>query len=916
MKRSSQFTLILITFLLLLTWGIATLLMYFGIPNHLTSLLPDSSLATVQSHCPGSNLLCFGAYGLWPVIQYTFTRVPIVTVYGVIIAVIYGVILFINMLRTGYAHHEYTLRPWHFFAAFIALVWILFTVLTLRSAPEGQLSPLQIVGPDKAVYQGLSNDGLVAIGSYTEALHDRGCLKVTGMTANQFEVYTMRYPCVQGFFVARVLSQYVVLLLAVTLFISTGLWVFKKFAIDFTHLFLRYVLALVTGTIVWIALLWCLALSHMYFTAALWLLVVIITALTHKQIKQVFHMFIQHPIHVKAQWYNIGVLAGIGLLALLAMNFLSVIRPFPVGWDDLGVYLNEPRLLVSYGFMTPFMSPMRWEYITSLGFGLFGYDSTFATTTSLLLNWFAGALAVLSILLTSQGIVRWRTAILAGLLYYILPIIGHFSFADMKTDNAVFMYQFIPLVLVAFSVLPSTAASHSVRKMMMLGGAILAFGYATKPTTVMMVFSIFAFIALYFTGYAGFIAVASAAFLILSFLGTLSLPTILAKTGISIEPSFIQLFFATIFIISVFIIFFKKSKQIIPTYSFLWPITLLFLLCISPWIILINVSNDFTALHPYGYIKDSLSPQLSYLDLPEELAVDLTSESCVGTAKNEELDRYWGYRTGLRHYLMLPWRSIMNLDIFGYYVTSYHFVLLLPLIFFVPWFWFKDQKVVRAILASTLLYSVFWIFLGNGVIWYGIGMFGGIVLILSALVNESPLPTKTVFVGFVALSLISAFSLRLWQFQQQLPMFDYAYGRVDERILAERTIPHYDNIRSEVERMRKDQPDQSYLYRIGTFIPYFLPKNLEVFGITDHQLDFFNCLSFDSDYPKTLERMQALGFGSIIFDTNTATIEKVPGSLNKKVDKFVEFLNTPGLGIKQFVADSRAGVGYFILPKK
>ena len=30
---------------------------------------------------------------------------------------------------------------------------------------------------------------------------------------------------------------------------------------------------------------------------------------------------------------------------LLGVNFISVFRPFPIGWDDLGAYMNHPKII-------------------------------------------------------------------------------------------------------------------------------------------------------------------------------------------------------------------------------------------------------------------------------------------------------------------------------------------------------------------------------------------------------------------------------------------------------------------------------------------------------------------------------------------------------------------------------------------
>jgi hypothetical protein len=109
--------------------------------------------------------------------------------------------------------------------------------------------------------------------------------------------------------------------------------------------------------------------------------------------------------------------------------------------------------------------------------------------------------------------------------------------------------------------------------------------------------------------------------------------------------------------------------------------------------------------------------------------------------------------------------------------------------------------------------------------------------------------------------------------------------------------------------------DRPYVYRIGTFIPYFIPRNLEILGISDHQLDFFNCINAERKPELTLRRLQVLGFNSIVFDTNTATIEKdANGTLHQKVNAFLDFVNTRSLGITAAVNDMDAGVAYILLP--
>lgn len=217
---------------------------------------------------------------------------------------------------------------------------------------------------------------------------------------------------------------------------------------------------------------------------------------------------------------------------------------------------------------------------------------------------------------------------------------------------------------------------------------------------------------------------------------------------------------------------------------------------------------------------------------------------------------------------------------------------------------------------GTAFLIVEWAFLANGILWYGIGMFLGLVLCLEVLIAKAPdALSRYLSVFFVSLSLLACFGMRFWQYENQKNLFEYPMGKISAESIRERTIPYYDDITDIVLERKETYPNRPLMYRVGTFMPYFVPKNLEVIGIADHQLDFFNCLYQDRDNVKTAQRLKALGFNSIVFDTNTATIERDPnGSLHKKVQAFVDFLNSPDSELKVVINSPSAGITYILIP--
>ena len=140
-------------------------------------------------------------------------------------------------------------------------------------------------------------------------------------------------------------------------------------------------------------------------------------------------------------------------------------------------------------------------------------------------------------------------------------------------------------------------------------------------------------------------------------------------------------------------------------------------------------------------------------------------------------------------------------------------------------------------------------------------MFLGLCVGLEALVQQAPdPPNRAAALALICIGIMSCFGHRFWQFEMQRNLLEYPMGKASAHTMRERTIPHYDNIRDAVLQRKAQLPDRPYVYRVGTFISYFIPKNLEVIGATDHQLGMFNCLYQERDNALTLKRLQALGF--------------------------------------------------------
>ena len=920
----------------LLLWGGHTLLTYVSIPVHQVVLLTDGDRQAIEQACGGTDNFCSGWKSLWPFVTHTIGRARPFLGYGLLSLLVFAVLLGRSFFRDGSSRVQCTFSPLRLLGCFVAALWLLFTVLSVSNSDDGPFR--RLLEPLPQVYVNAGPQALQALSENFTRLKDGGCLSYVGQTNNGAGVYDMKIRCMQMSFVTRVLTQLVSILALLFVLLVFGRTLLHLLRIRPQVAVTEVLFSAGLGACGLIVVLWLLALAGLYTSLAGWLLLLVIPAAFYPHSLYWLRRTRDLRWQYDAPWSNGALILGWLLVTYLAFNFLNVVRPFPIGWDDLGKYLNQPRLLVSYGHAIPTIGTLQWEYLTSLGFLLFGYDSVFGATLSMMINWMAGLLAALTVYGFGRVFLGAGRGILAALLYYSLPLVGHFSFADMKVDNAVFTMGALSMFAVFLALFPAESDDEDevplsdTYRLIALGGIFSGFAFSLKATAIMVTMALLTMLFGVLVHWVAFVGVLAFAWIVFMQNGLFNVPEISKYVYGARDVLSKGLFrgvFASIGVITLAIAGWLRSPQ-----AYVRPVRLAaiflgtFLLSIAPWVLYNNFEYGNVIPKLQTSPPNRLSPSFTILGeetpdygqdiktLPPELALDPKHPACQSTAKVEELDRYWGNSNGWSHYLTLPWRSVMNLDSVGYYVTTIPALLLFPLLLLLPYFWSRRGRWLRWLWVATLFMLVQWMFFANGIPWYGIGMFFGLCIGLEALIVHAPDRWNNILASvLIGLSLFVAFGMRFWQYEQQRNIFEFAFGKVSYEAMRERTIPHYDDIRDIVEQRFLSMPERPYVYRVGTFIPYFIPRNLEVLPVADHQLDFFKCLNQEKDATITLKRLQALGFNSIIFDTNTQTIERDPnGSLHQKVNDFVAFLNTPNLGLRIIVNDPDGGVAFVLLP--
>ncbi|MBI2117849.1 glycosyltransferase family 39 protein, partial [Candidatus Peregrinibacteria bacterium] len=433
-----------------------------------------------------------------------------------------------------------------------------------------------------------------------------------------------------------------------------------------------------------------------------WVLVLGIPVLLFRHAVYWLRRFLFTSWTVPLSWRDPAWLLLWLLLSYFALNFLNVVRPFPIGWDDLGSYLNRPRLLISYGHFIHSMASFQWEYLTSLGFLLFGYDSTFGTIASLMVNWMAGILAVLAIFAFLR-VFLGGGGLLAALLYYTLPLVGHFSFADMKVDNAVFAMGTYSVLALFFSLFSPSAAmeEHQRHRWIIVSGAFAGFAFGMKPTAVMGIFALVPILLGMTVHWWAAVPTSLFVFGLYIWRNVINSAGIFARLGweeVIVSRKALALWIWVIGLLLLLPILHSLWRT--------WRVLLLRLaffggaaaLVVLPWMWYNSILNGSVLPHVALGAPNTLVPAFDVAggspqgasgivvrSLPPDLAVDITNANCSSpTGTKEEIDRYWGFRQGLGHYIALPWRSVLNIDSAGYYVTTMPSLLLFPLLLLLP----------------------------------------------------------------------------------------------------------------------------------------------------------------------------------------------------------------------------------------
>lgn len=382
------------------------------------------------------------------------------------------------------------------------------------------------------------------------------------------------------------------------------------------------------------------------------------------------------------------------LTFLLGISLISIIRPMPIWWDDLGVYMNFPKIMATTGTLLEWAGMYVWQLITATGF-LFSYTAAQA----FYVNQLGGILAVIAIISTLSFAFekKWRTLLLSlpvlfATVYYAMPMTVFQQAKDMKLDPA-YLFFCISGIMLLFHVWKWDHDTKKDYKILSIIGLIIGFSFSVKLTSVMLILGclwVISYRLLGFLGYVGFFALFLALFTRLHLWGIMNVPM---PPNDSPLINSISLVLWVSWIICLVASIFKKNHFDTKFLFTWWTSVLVFsigcILACSPWILKniheIGIQNiqksSITGLltgsggtTPYDY--EGLYTPEENEKRKTELAEWMTTD---GKSENEDLGRYFWYDGGLNNYLKLPPNLTFQKNQSGEFTDiTYIFLALLP----------------------------------------------------------------------------------------------------------------------------------------------------------------------------------------------------------------------------------------------
>ncbi len=221
---------------------------------------------------------------------------------------------------------------------------------------------------------------------------------------------------------------------------------------------------------------------------------ILLLGLDYKTSLQFFKDTLIRPFDFTKSLNAIGFFSFFLLLVILALNYIQVISPMPVGFDALTLYINLPALIRDYAGLVAGNQPYNWSLLMSLGYVLFD-----KTELTMALSYIGGILTLWAMFRLATQWLKLDTnySFLALLVFYVTPTILHQSYRELKVDLGLLFISLIVVILFLNWMAQLRSNEEEVNetnllKITALMGLLSGFALGIKLTTLFLFFGVLA----------------------------------------------------------------------------------------------------------------------------------------------------------------------------------------------------------------------------------------------------------------------------------------------------------------------------------------------------------------------------------------------------------------------------------------
>lgn len=382
------------------------------------------------------------------------------------------------------------------------------------------------------------------------------------------------------------------------------------------------------------------------------------------------------------------------LTFLVSVSLINAVRPMPIGWDDLGVYMNYPKIMAQTGYVGQ-LGIVAWQSLTGIGFLFQSAPQAFY------LNQVGGILSVVFVMLALSRLFTFADSkksylslpLLFATALYAMPMIVFQQAKDMKLDPGLLCITTAAIFVLYEAVHRRDEHGKDAWKTFALAGFLAGIAFAVKFTTLMLFLggtALICYAGLGLAGFYGFFALFVGAFT------KLKLWDMINVNYPKDDPALLTKVVVVSFAVAVlsFAYGIHKNREtatkrvLVPIMAFAVSAAV----ALSPWMaknaaetVRFHMPMNIGALlngviYPVPADVKSARSASEIAAIDKKIAEESMNES--GKTTNEDLGRYFGYDEGVNNYLKLPFNLTYQKNQPGEYTEiTYVFLALLPAVF-------------------------------------------------------------------------------------------------------------------------------------------------------------------------------------------------------------------------------------------